>query len=76
MHVKPNNFLNRLLPFLGIGIVLVVIIIALLFLSSLFVIGALVGLVLFIIAYVKKRFFSAKKSNLVRKSKTYEHDDQ
>lgn len=76
MHLKPNHFLSRLLPFLGIGIFLVVIIIALIFLSSLFLLGAIIGLILFIIAYVKKRFFSAKKSEIVPKSKTYDHQDR
>ncbi len=55
---QPNpNLSNRIMSFIGLGIFIVLFICAFVFLSYLLIIGAAIGLILFLIAYVRKRFF-------------------
>ncbi|MEM1244424.1 MAG: hypothetical protein AAGG80_06375 [Pseudomonadota bacterium] len=73
-----TNLLNAILPFVGIGIFIVVIILAVIFLSYIFIIGALIGLVLFVFAFIKQLFTGRKKTKVPQKTqhgRTYDYDD-
>lgn len=54
--MNSKNISNTILSFIGLGIFIVLLICALIFLSYIFVIGAAIGLVLFLISYLKTRF--------------------
>lgn len=61
---QPNpNLTNRIMSFIGLGIFIVLFICAFVFLSYLLIIGAAVGLILFLIAYIRNRFFHKKQAD-------------
>lgn len=63
-----QRFLNKLIPFILLGIAIVAFAFGIMLLAYLFFIGALVGLILFTIAWIKAAFFPPKK--VVRHQKT------
>ncbi len=70
------NFLARLLPFFGMGVLVVIAIVAFIFFSYLIVLGCIIGLILFAVAYIKSKFFPSKKITVYRESNTgttYDH---
>jgi uncharacterized membrane protein len=54
--MKPQSLPNTLTSFIGLGIFIVLLICAFIFLSYIFIIGAVIGLVLFLFSYFKARF--------------------
>lgn len=74
MRIKLTQILEKIMPFLVVGIVLVLFIVALVLLSYLLFWGALIGLVLFGISYIKNKFFPKKKWS-EKKGRVIEHDD-
>ncbi len=56
-----QRLLNRLLPFLLIGMVVVMLTFGMLLFAYLFLFGAIVGGILFIIAWLKQKLFPSKK---------------
>jgi hypothetical protein len=72
-----QNLYTRLLPFIFLGIAIVAFIFGLLLLAYLFIFGALVGLGLFAIAYIKQRFFASKEIIIPKKNQgqTIDHDE-
>lgn len=76
MKNTPNNITNALGSFIGLGIFIVLLICALIFFSYIFVIGATIGLVLFLIAYIRKRFFAPKVQKFVRDTSKHRIIDQ
>lgn len=56
-----GKFLSRLLPFIFLGIAIVAIAFGMLLLFYLFAIGAVVGLILFLITWIKDKFFPPPK---------------
>lgn len=56
------RLLNRLIPFLIAGILLVAMAFGLVLLAYLFLIGAVTGLILFVISWIRERFFSTRKT--------------
>ena len=73
-----DNFFARLMPFLMMGVALVAFAFGLLLLTYLFVFGALIGLGLFLISWVKQRFFPSKqimKPPVERRGETIDHRD-
>jgi len=74
-----NEFIRRLLPFIYIGILIVVLIFGIILVLHLLVLGALVGIGLFAIAWIKAKFFPPK--NLTphikhRPGRTIDHDEK
>lgn len=71
------NFFARLVPFIMLGIAIVAFAFGLILLTYLFIFGAFVGLTLYLIAWIRERFFPNK--NLTkpqkRKGRTIDHDD-
>lgn len=64
----------RLIPFVMLGIAIVAFLFGLMLLTYLFVFGAIVGLALFGITWLKEKFFSPKKQ-LVKRGRTIDHKD-
>ncbi len=57
------SLLKRLTPFLLAGVVLAVLAFGLILLAYLFVIGSLIGMILFIFNWVRERFFTPVKTS-------------
>lgn len=55
-----KKFFNQLLPFIFAGIAIVAFAFGIILLAYLFLFGALVGFVLFLIAWIRKKFFLPK----------------
>lgn len=55
-----RNIFTRLIPFISFGIILVLFIVGFVLLSYLLIAGAVIGLVLFIIAWFKEKLFPTK----------------
>lgn len=71
-----QKLMRRLLPFIGLGIFLVVLFAGIVLLSYLLVYGALIGLVLFGLAWLRDKFFPSKKiSTQVKRGRTIDHHD-
>lgn len=62
-----NNFFSRLAPFLMLGVLIVVFIAGIVIFSYLLILGALVGLVLFALTWLREKMFPSKQ--LVKKNK-------
>lgn len=56
-----QSFMARLLPFIFLGILLVLVVVGIILFSYLVLFGALVGLVLFLLAWVKGLFSRNKQ---------------
>lgn len=74
------NFFARLVPFILLGIAIVAFAFGLILLTYLFVIGAIVGLTLFLISWIRNKFFPNKnmtkpQQSQRRKGRTIDHDD-
>lgn len=72
------QFLSRLIPFLLAGMALVAIAFGMLLLFYLFAIGAIVGLCLFLIVWVKNKLFppsTLPKPTTTKKGRTIDSDD-
>lgn len=62
-----QRFLNQLIPFIFIGIAIVAFAFGILILAYLFLFGAFIGFILFIVAWIRDRFFPPK-SPMVRRT--------
>lgn len=71
-----SKLFPRIMPFIMIGIALVAFLFGLILLTYLFVFGAIVGLVLYVITWVREKFFSPKVSSnqVVKRGRTIDHD--
>lgn len=56
--------LSRIMPFIGLGIFIVLLVYTLIFLSYVFVIGTLVGLILYIVAAIRLRWLRWESSKI------------
>lgn len=74
------NFFARLVPFVMLGIALVAFFFGLILLTYLFVFGAIVGLVLFAILWIRDKFFRGKqvttRKTSPRQGRTIDHNDR
>ncbi|MHB1946695.1 MAG: hypothetical protein ACYCQI_01100 [Gammaproteobacteria bacterium] len=70
------NFFARLVPFLFLGIAIVAFAFGLILLTYLFVFGAIVGLTLFLIVWIRDKFFPSKSLTKPqkRKGRTIDHE--
>jgi len=68
--------LARIMPYIGLGLFIVLLVAAIIFLSYLFIFGAIVGLILFVIAWVRAKLGN-KQSPAVQahQGKIYDHDE-
>ncbi|MDR3478182.1 MAG: hypothetical protein P4M14_09155 [Gammaproteobacteria bacterium] len=71
-----QNFFMRVMPFITFGIILVLLIVGIILLSYLLVFGALIGLALFGIAWLREKLFPSKNvSTEVKQGRTIDHDE-
>lgn len=56
-----KRFLNKLMPFIVIGIAIVAFAFGIILLAYLFLFGAIIGFILFSILWIRNKFFPAKK---------------
>lgn len=70
-----QTFLQRMMPFFLLGIIIVIFVFGLILFSYLLICGALVGFVLFIIAWAKEKFFPVKDLSVQNKrGRTFDQD--
>ena len=68
--------MNRIIPFIFLGIMIVLLVAGIVILSYLLIAGAVVGLILFGVTWVKERFFGGKtKNSLTKRGRTIDHRD-
>lgn len=66
----------KIMPFIMLGIGLVALFFGLMLLAYLFVFGAILGLLLFLVVWVKATFFPSRKISVpTRRGRTYDHDE-
>lgn len=71
-----QTLFSRIMPFIVLGIMLVVLIAGFILFSYLLVFGAILGLVLFMGAWLKEKFFPSQKiSAIIKRGRTIDHDD-
>lgn len=74
-----QSILARLIPFIFLGVMIVLLVAGMIIFSYLLIVGALVGLILFMIAWVRDRLFGKKKSTPSqlkdRPGRTIDHHD-
>ena len=74
-----KNLLAKILPFLFLGIMLVILVVGFILLSYLLIWGAIVGLVLFVIAWIREKLFPSRQLTKTTKPKSgriIDHDDR
>jgi len=75
------SILSRILPFLFFGMFIVVLVVGLVLLSYLLIFGAIVGLFLFALAWIRDKFFAPKDVVPYQKpqkgtGRTFDHDEK
>lgn len=71
-----QRFLQQLVPFVFIGIAIVAFAFGIMLLAYLFLFGALLGMVLFAISWIKNKFFPPKTpTKVVRTGRVIDSDD-
>jgi hypothetical protein len=66
----------KIMPFIMLGIGLVALFFGLMLLAYLFVFGAILGLILFVVSWVKMNYFAPKKSTPpVCRGRTIDHEE-
>ncbi len=68
MQKKSNSFFLRILPFIALGIFIVILVVGLVVFSYLLIIGAIVGIILFGISWVYNKLTGRKRQKLNKKS--------
>lgn len=75
--IKMNRFISQIIPFILFGILLVLFVVGIILFSYLLILGAVVGLVLFIIQWIRMKFFPSKHLSNYQHSKrsgrTFDH---
>lgn len=57
----PNPLLAKFLPFLMLGLMIVLFIIGVIFFSYVLIIAVIIGAILYAVAYIRLKFFTPKK---------------
>jgi predicted membrane protein len=77
MKANHLTLLNKILPFFFIGIFIVLIFCAIVFFSSLLLIGTTVGFILITVAFIREKIFKTKNKTIKpfekKKGNTYDH---
>lgn len=63
-----DKLFKQLAPFIMVGIILVVLFFGIMLLAYLFILGATIGLILFALRFIQKKFFPPKKVSKPRTS--------
>lgn len=79
MNSLLQQFIARIMPFFILGIILVLFVVGLYLMIHLLILGALVGLILFIFAWIRDKFFISHamvpKQKRPASGRTIDHDD-
>lgn len=67
MRNSPNNVGNVIASFLGLGIFVALLICAIIFFSYVFVIGAIIGLILFVVAFIRSKLQGKKNPHHIHR---------
>ncbi len=70
--------MQRIIPFIFLGIFIVLLVVGFIIFSYLLIFGALVGLVLFVLNWLREKLFPQKELKLPekkRKGRTIDHDE-
>ncbi|ODN43435.1 hypothetical protein [Piscirickettsia litoralis] len=73
-----NSALKKLLPFVGAGVLIAFFLVSIVFFAYVLFWGLVIACVLFVVAWIKKRFFPQKTAhapNQKIKGQVYEHED-
>ena len=70
-----QRFLNQLIPFLFAGIAIVAFAFGIFILAYLFLFGAIVGFILFLIALIRRKFFASKTPVKTKQGNIIDSDD-
>jgi len=75
-----QRFFARLIPFIFLGIMVVLFVLGLVLFSYLLIVGAIVGVILFLITWAKEKLFPSKQMQRYQqqdenRGRTFEHDD-
>ncbi len=70
-----QSFLARLIPFVLLGVAIVAFVLGMIVMAYIFVFGALLGLAIFAITWVRAKFFPNKNLGIVKRGRTYDHND-
>lgn len=75
-----QKFIARLVPFIFLGVMLVLFVLGLILFSYLLIIGAIVGMILFALTWLRDKIFPPKEIGPHQKKetqgRTFEHDDR
>lgn len=63
-----RRFVNQIIPFILAGVAIVALVFGIMLLAYLFLFGALVGFILFLISWIRGRFFTQKTVAKPRKT--------
>ena len=72
-----KSIFEKIIPFLFLGMFIVILALGIILISNLMILGAIVGFVLYLIAVIKEKFFPSK--NLTKpnpRGRTFDHDDK
>jgi O-antigen ligase len=69
-----RRLIDAIVPFIILGVIIVVLIAGFVLLSYLLIVGAVVGLILFAITWIREKFFRPP-SQTRKTGRTIEHDD-
>lgn len=69
MRNSPYTISNVIASFLGLGIFIALLICAIIFFSYVFVIGAIIGLILFIVAFVRSKIHKQKNPHTIHQNR-------
>jgi hypothetical protein len=73
-----RSLLARLIPFIFLGVMIVLFVVGIILFSYLLIFGAIVGMILFFITWIKEKLFPSRNIQSYQKSeksgRTFEHD--
>ncbi len=61
-----QRFLNKLVPFVLLGVAVVFFTLGIMLLAYIVMIGAIVGIVLFLVSVIRNKFFTPKTTNVIK----------
>lgn len=80
-----RSIYNKIVPFIILGIAIVALVAGLILFSYLLILGAVVGVILFALTWLREKFFPSKRMTTYQKpptqhqqsgGRTFEHDDK
>lgn len=75
-----QNLFARLVPFIFLGIMIVIFVVGIVIFSYLLIVGAIVGMILFLAAWLKEKLFPSKDiqyyQQTEKRGRTFDHDEK